>query len=305
MTTLVSPSHAQEISAEFPFESKYMTIAENKMHYIDEGEGEVILLLHGVPMSSYAWRNIIPKLSENNRCIAIDFMGFGKSDQVEMKLPFLDQYNYLLAFIDSLKLKNIKLVMTDIGGVLGTHYASKYPENVSDLIYMEAPFGDSRTFHKNGGMMQHMLFWMASKKKLGYRMLVKKNMMIKMMPFLIKRKLSKEEKHQYLAPFVEEKNRLQLFSMPNSFPRKGKNPQEHDMADFMNKNNAFLENSDIPKLVLYAKPGMLVNRKTLKWIEASLSHIETKMLGKAKHLMEEDLPLEIASSIQDWVLQKE
>lgn len=71
-------THNPLISSAFPFESKYLEINGNRMHYVEEGAGDPILFLHGVPMSSYAWRNIIPHLSDAARCVAIDFMGFGQ-----------------------------------------------------------------------------------------------------------------------------------------------------------------------------------------------------------------------------------
>jgi len=91
--------------------------------------------------------------------------------------------------------------------------------------------------------------------------------------------------------------------LPNPFLRKGKNSQPNDMADFMNKNDIFIVNTDIPKLLLYAKPGMLVNKKALQYINTNISNIETKLVGKAKHLMEEDLPIEIGKSINTWYSQ--
>ena len=83
---------AQSISADFPFESHYQQLGKDKMHYIDEGEGDPILFLHGIPMSSYSWRNVIPHLSDSSRCIAIDFMGFGKSDKPTIEYTFREQY---------------------------------------------------------------------------------------------------------------------------------------------------------------------------------------------------------------------
>jgi haloalkane dehalogenase len=70
----------QEISAAFPFDSKYIDVDGSKMHYIDVGEGDTILFLHGNPTSSYLWRNVIPHVSGQARCVAVDLIGMGKSD---------------------------------------------------------------------------------------------------------------------------------------------------------------------------------------------------------------------------------
>ena len=300
MTLSSTLAHAQSISAEFPFESKYQEINGAKIHYIDEGSGDPILFLHGIPMSSYSWRNVIPHCTDSSRCIALDFMGFGKSDHPEIDYTFRNQYDYLSAFIDSLDLTNLTLVMTDVGGVLGTHYAKNHPDKIKGLVFMEAPISGAETFHKTGGMMQHMMFWMGGKDKFGHKMIVKKNMFIKMMGMLIKRKLTKTEKEYYQKPFETVESRKPLFVLPNSFPKKGKNAQTDDMGDFMNKNSEFLKSSSIPKLLLYAKPGMIVNKKVLKWVDENLTNSETQLLGKAKHLMEEDLPHEIGAAIKEW-----
>ncbi len=69
----------QNISEDFPFESKYLDIKGSKIHYIDEGEGDPILFLHGNPTSNYLWRNIIPYVQSEGRCIAPDLIGMGKS----------------------------------------------------------------------------------------------------------------------------------------------------------------------------------------------------------------------------------
>src|SRR5579863_8455289 len=104
-------SKKNEISAEFPFSSRYVEILGSKLHYIDEGRGDPILFLHGFPASSYVWRNIIPGLTDKARCIALDMIGFGKSDKPNIGYRVFDHIQYVEAFIDALKLKNITIVM--------------------------------------------------------------------------------------------------------------------------------------------------------------------------------------------------
>ena len=79
----------QEISAGFPFKSNYIEVHGSNLHYVDEGEGDAILFLHGNPTSSYLWRNIIPHLTSVGRCIAPDLIGFGKSDKPDMRVSLL------------------------------------------------------------------------------------------------------------------------------------------------------------------------------------------------------------------------
>jgi len=127
----------REISADFPFESKYVEVKGSKMHYIDEGEGDVILFLHGNPSASYLWRNIIPHLKGSGRCIAVDLIGMGKSDQPDIEYGYTDEAAYLEAFIDSLGLKDITLVIHDWGAMLGFDYANRHRDNVKAIAFME------------------------------------------------------------------------------------------------------------------------------------------------------------------------
>ena len=294
---------AQSISADFPFTSQYQKVGEDRIHYVETGEGDPVLFLHGVPMSAYSWRNILPHVSPHARCIALDFMGFGQSDKPDIDYSFSDQLRYLEGFINAMELKNITLVMTDIGGIIGTRYAMDHPENVRGLVFMETPIADARTFHKNGGMMQRMMFWMGRQPKMGYNKIVKKNIFLKMMPMLIKRKLTETEKNTYWAPFPTPESRIPLYVLPHSFPKKGKNTQPGDMGDFLNRNAADLQASSLPKLLLYAKPGMLINKKNRNWAIENLSQLEMEFVGKAKHLMEEDVPHEIGEAIQQWYVK--
>ncbi|MGK0227016.1 MAG: haloalkane dehalogenase, partial [Thermoproteota archaeon] len=132
-------SDTQEISADFPFESKYIEVHGSKMHYIDEGEGDPILFLHGNPMSSYLWRNIIPHLSGQGRCIAPDLIGMGKSDHPDIPYRFDDQYRYLSGFVEALGIgSNVTLVIHDWGSALGFRWAHDHADDVKAIAFMEA-----------------------------------------------------------------------------------------------------------------------------------------------------------------------
>ena len=302
LPTSIMYSNAQIFSEDFPYESQFVHIRGARLHYVETGEGDPVLFLHGIPLSAYSWRKIMPIVSPKGRAIALDFMGFGKSDKPDIDYSFSEQLAYLEAFIESLKLDNITLVMTDIGGIIGLRYAMDHPHKIKGLVFMETPLAPAETFHQTGGMMQHMMFWMASKPRFGYNMIVKKNMFLKMMPMLMKHKLTASEKAIYHAPFTTTKSRKALYTPPRSFPSKGKNPVANDMADFINHYAEKLQSSDLPKLLLYAKPGMLVNNKVLKWTDGHLPNLTTVYVGKGKHLMEEDQPLAIGEAIVGWLL---
>ena len=88
--------------------AQYIDILGSKIHYLEAGAGDPILFLHGIPTSSYVWRNTIPRLAKIGRCIAPDLIGFGKSEKPDIEYSVFDHIRYLEKFIIELNLKNLK-----------------------------------------------------------------------------------------------------------------------------------------------------------------------------------------------------
>lgn len=125
----------------YPFKSNYATINGRAMHYIDEGEGDIILMVHGTPAWSFLYRKMIQHFSKTHRCIAPDHLGFGlseKSKDIDGSAPQLAKN--LTEFIHQLGLKNITLMVHDFGGPIGLSYAIKEPENVKKIVLMNTWF---------------------------------------------------------------------------------------------------------------------------------------------------------------------
>ena len=116
---------------------KFVEVLGSKMHYLEAGEGEPILFLHGIPMSSYLWRNIIPHLAPLGRCIAPDLIGFGQSAKPDIAYTVRDHIKYIETFIETLGLKHITLVMH--GWISGWFdYAMRHEANCKGLVFYEA-----------------------------------------------------------------------------------------------------------------------------------------------------------------------
>jgi haloalkane dehalogenase len=115
-----------------------------RMHYVDEGEGEPVLLLHGEPTWSYLWRNIIPQLP--GRKVAPDLIGFGRSDKPEE----IGWYSYdrhvasVAELVDALDLRDLTLVVHDWGGPIGLRYAVEHPDRVARLVVLNTAIGGGR-----------------------------------------------------------------------------------------------------------------------------------------------------------------
>ncbi len=127
---------------DYDFEPHYLDLAGDleglRLHYMDEGEGEPILLLHGLPTWSFLYRKMIPPLKANNRVIAPDYIGFGRSD----KVTDLGWYTYdrhcdsIRHLIESLDLTSITVVVQDWGGPIGLRLAMDMPERFARVVML-------------------------------------------------------------------------------------------------------------------------------------------------------------------------
>lgn len=119
----------------YPFRSRTMELPEGRIHYVDEGQGPVLLMIHGTPTWSFLYRKLIGALAPNYRCIALDHLGFGLSDKPrDGQYRPKDHARRLREFIERLELRDINLMVHDFGGPIGLAYASEHPENVRALI---------------------------------------------------------------------------------------------------------------------------------------------------------------------------
>jgi len=126
---------------EYPFKDHYFKTAQGDMHYVDEGTGDPIVLLHGNPGWSFEYREIIKEMSKTHRCIAPDYIGFGLSDK-PADWDYLPIHHSKLVndLLDSLNLTNVTLVFNDWGGPFAMAYAIKYPEKIKKLVVTNSWF---------------------------------------------------------------------------------------------------------------------------------------------------------------------
>ena len=286
-----------EISAAFPFESRYVDVLGSKMHYVDEGSGDPFLLLHGQPTSSYLWRNVIPHLTGLGRCIAPDLIGFGKSDKPDIEYRFFDHAKYLSACIEALGLENITLVIHDWGAGLGLYYAREHPSNIKAIAMMEPVLASVPTWEDFPADFQEVFRGFRTP-EVGWDMLVNQNMFVEgILPGAIVRDLTDEEMNVYRKPFLDPAHRKPLWRWPNELPIAGEPP---DTAEAIDANFAWLQQSDVPKLILHATPGAILPPPALEQYMSVLSNVTTVDLGNGIHYLQEDHPHEIGEGIANW-----
>ncbi len=258
------------IFTDFPFESKYIEILGSKMHYIDEGEGDPILFLHGNPTSSYLWRNIIPYLVSHGRSIAVDLIGMGKSDKPDIDYRFFDHAKYVEGFIKKLGLSNITLVIHDWGSALGFHYAMRHESNIKAIAFMEAMMKEFKWdgFPADVKMAMKML----RTPGFGWLMGGVLNIFLKqMLPKMVVRKLSAAETEVYQEPYKTIKSRKPVRQWPLEIPIEGHPADTHKMLlNYSQK----LQQSKLPKLLFYANPGTAIDAKMLAWCKQNLKNLK-------------------------------
>ena len=289
-----------EVSSEFPYEHKFVEILGSTMAYVDQGTGDPILFLHGQPTSSYLWRNIMPHLEGKGRLIAPDNIGFGKSDQPELAYTFGDHYRYFEAFVEELDLVNVTLVVHDWGSGLGLHYAAQNPGNVKAIVTMESLIAPLIPAESYDAMPTELgnFFRTVRDPENGRKLLIEDNWFVEgALPGFIVRPLAEDAHNVYRAPFPTEKSRIQVNQWPNEMPIGGQ-PAATDRI--VSAYNAFLEETEIPWLYLYATPGAINTPEGADYWAARAKNIETVYIGAGLHYVQEDQPFAIGRAIADF-----
>ena len=135
-------SSTETFNGTWPYKPRFCSATGFQQHYVDEGEGEIIICLHGEPTWGYLYRNMIEPLSKDYRVIVPDHMGFGKSETPTNRDYTLKSHTEnLTALIDDIALDSVTLVMQDWGGPIGTAFAIRNPDKVSRLVYMNTLAG--------------------------------------------------------------------------------------------------------------------------------------------------------------------
>jgi cis-3-alkyl-4-acyloxetan-2-one decarboxylase len=147
----------ETFSGTFPFEPHFSRAPGFRMHYVDEGEGEPIVCLHGEPTWGYIYRKFVPPLSKHHRVVVPDHMGFGKSETPATREYTLSTHvDNLEALLLELDLRDITLVMQDWGGPIGGGFACRHPDRIRRLCLINAvvPLGlplEQELFPKGAG----------------------------------------------------------------------------------------------------------------------------------------------------------
>lgn len=146
--TITPPESERPISTEAVAFRKRVVVGKTTMAYVDVGEGDPIVFLHGNPTPSYVWRNVIPRVLPYGRCLAPDYVGMGNSGVApDGGYRFVDHQRYLDAWFDALGVtRNVTLVVHDWGSALGFAWEHRHPDRVKAIAQPAGSDGERRAF---------------------------------------------------------------------------------------------------------------------------------------------------------------
>ena len=285
--------------SEKELEKKFVEVLGKKMAYHERGEGNPIVFQHGNPTSSYLWRNIIPHLENQGRCIAIDLIGMGDSekleDQGENTYSYHVQKRYFDACLKELNIdNNVIFVIHDWGSSLGFNWSFENKNSVQGICYMEA-------------IVQNLIWdswpddatsiFQGFRSEAGEDLILKKNLFIEgVLPSAIIRDLSEKEMTVYRKPFLNELERRPTLDWPRQIPING---EPEKVCAIVEKYSGWMSENEIPKLFINAEPGSILVGKQRKFCRTWKNQKEVTVKGT--HFIQEDSPHEIGQAIAEWV----
>jgi haloalkane dehalogenase len=283
---------------------RFVEVLGRRMAWVEQGAGEPVVLLHGNPTSSFLWREVMAAMAAvpgfRGRLLAPDLVGMGDSD----KLPESGPDRYTLAeharFLDGwfeavLPEGRLALVVHDWGGPLGFRWA-RTTGRVRGVAYMETilrPMAIEEWPEAIRGIFG------ALRSDAGEAMILERNIFVeRILPGSILRQLSAEEMAEYRRPFAAPgEDRRPTLSWPRQIPLGG---APADAVETVAQNWAWLQRSDMPKLLVSAAPGAILTGPMLASARGLTNQREVTVRGS--HFIQEDSGAEIGRAVAEWLM---
>jgi haloalkane dehalogenase len=287
-------------SEKMRYAKKRARVLDRTMAWVEAGSGDPIVLLHGNPMSSYLWRNVIPWLEDSGRCIAPDLIGMGDSDKLPDSGPdryrFVEHRRYLDALLEQLSVeKNVTLVLHDWGSALGFDWANRHRDAVKAIAYTEA-IVKPLTWDEWPKSMQAV--FQGFRSPAGEKMILEENFFIeKVIPASILRTLTDAEMDEYRRPFRRAgEDRRPTLTWPRQIPIEG---EPADVVAIVEDYGRWLASSNVPKLFFDTDPGAILRGSARDFCRSWPNQTELRVKGI--HFVQEDSADEIGRGVRDWL----
>jgi haloalkane dehalogenase len=273
----------------FPFKSRFLEIDGSQVHYVDEGQGPVFLMLHGNPTWSFVYRHLISALSSDFRCIAVDLPGFGLS-RASNNFSYLpnDQTTIISKFLEALDIKNATLVAHDWGGPIGLAAMVENPTRITKLCLGNTwawPVNNDFHFQWFSKLMGGPIGRFATDRFAFF--------INAMIPASMKRrKLSHVEMGAYRAPFAKDISRRAMHVFPQQIigAKTWLTELEQEVSKF----------SGPVKIIWPEKDVAFRDKELRRWVQIFPRASVTRLV-KCGHYLWEDAPEECIAAIREWV----
>ena len=272
---------------QYPFEDRYAEVDGVRLHYVDEGSGPPILMVHGQPTWSYLYRKMIPPLvAAGYRCVAPDLMGFGLSDKPtdESAYTLRRHVELVTGLVEQLGLERVTVVGQDWGGPIGLRYAIDHRDNIGSLVILNTLVR---------AMPVPLIFKVIFRSGAFSSFLVKRLDLFRKLAFsgmMIKRGLDPEAKKQYKMPHPNAASRSGVAAFPKMIPTNSKHPN----YEYINEINDTLKEWDIPVLVMFSDKDPAFKVEEGQRIAEMAPNGRFEVVKNAGHYLQEDAGEEIA-----------
>jgi len=273
----------------YAFEPHYLEHDGLRMHYVDEGAGEPVLLLHGEPTWAYLYRKMIPPLASVARCVAPDYFGFGRSDKPTQIEDYSYDFHYrsIERLADELDLREMTVVVQDWGGPIGLRLAVERPERVARLVILNTGIGAGRAPSPEWLRFREFI------RRVGTELVPGQLIQITCVS-----ELDDAVVDAYNAPFPTPESKAGVLAFPELVPTE----LDHPSAAKMLEVRAGLERWDKPALVLFSDSDPIFTPKAAERMAARIPGAgPAEIISGAGHFLQEEKGEEIAKRIVRFV----
>jgi haloalkane dehalogenase len=271
----------------YSFEPHYVELGGMRMHYVDEGGGDTVLLLHGEPTWSYLYRKLIAGL-RGHRCVAPDWFGFGRSDKpTEVGWYSYDRhYASLEAFVEELDLRDVTLVVQDWGGPIGFRLCVERPERIARLVVLNTGIGARAP-------SEEWLRFQGFMRRVGLDIVTGQLVRLSLV-----QPVDDEVIAAYDAPFPVPESRAGVVAFPELVATDSDHPSAAAMLDVRERLRSF----DRPALVLFSDSDPIFSRRAAEVMAGLLPGAElADPVEGAGHFLQEDRGEDVAARIAGWL----
>jgi haloalkane dehalogenase len=273
-------------------------VLDSFLHYEESGAGPVFVFLHGNPSSSRLWRKVIPRLGRG-RMLAPDLIGMGQSGKPGIPYLFADHARYLDAWFDALGPDRVVLVGHDWGGALAFDRASRHPEQVAGIAFLESIVKPLRSadLSPQARKRAETIRDPEAGEELG---LDTDGLVRQAFTKGVLTPVSDEDLAAYLAPYPTRESRLPLLAWARQMPIDG---EPAELVERIEAFDAWLaESAEVPKLLMTfeGSPTLLITAGQTAWCAANIASLDIAACGQAGHHAPEDQPEAIAMAISAW-----